>query len=154
MLLCQRLSTLPKDNLEYLAENTEPLTEFINTALKKTAGSCFARWTFLLRVNSLFSVLSFPLAICIWHKQLFSAASVSCCELSLSLLCQTSGLTERKSICHCMTSNTAAFYFHEATKDLQLRPSLTNAELLNYMIKGCHSESMKAAQWYRFPSGH
>lgn len=80
-------------------------------------------------------------------------------EPPLFLLCRTSGRIDPgvNQYARWMTSNAASFYFSGATKDLQLRrgppPSLTGAEPLNYMIKGCHRESMKATRRYQFPPG-
>lgn len=114
------------------------------------AGSHWAQWTF-----PLFDKPSVLCQSCDCYTP--RAANPHCLCFSKQVAALTWGGGLIGSICHWMTSNAAAFYFHGATKDPQLRPllppSLTAAKSLNYMIKGCHRESMKATWWNQFPSG-
>lgn len=90
--------------------------------------------TFLLRVNSLFYMISSLSAWCVSHR-----------ELSLSLLCQTSGRIDPGKInmplddfkCSCFL---LSWGYKGPSITAVSPPSLTDAKLLNYMIKGCHRE--------------
>lgn len=78
-------------------------------------------------------------------------------EPSLSLFCQTRAVADPgKSICHWMTSNAAAFYIYEATKDLQLRPCVLHLWAPRRRWIAWSKVSIERAwkqRWYQFPPG-
>ena len=122
----------------------------INT--RQRAGSHRARRTSLPTSKQSFYMLP--------HASSFSgrrASLASRWEPSLSLLCQTSaGADPRKSICHWMTSNAAAFYIYAATKDLQLRPRVLHLWPTRRRWIVWSKVSIERAwkqRWYQFPPG-
>lgn len=123
----------------------------INGALRKKAGSHPAHRTCLQRVKR--ALFSRPDG-----SHSFQSRCTLHAELSLSLLHQTSGGADPGKInmplddfkCGCFL---LLWGYKGPSITAVCPPSLTDAEPLNYMIKGCHRESMKAARPCRFSSG-